>query len=84
MAVDRAGDPPECGERGLLRLLQIEVTATDARRLAGRFRFANRIDKNLLAELDTCRYINDATNVLLIGPPGVGKHTSRPDSGTPP
>ena len=73
----------------LERLLAIEVTATDARRLSGRFRFANLptgatlddfdldaasgIDRNLLAELGTCRYLESATNVLLIGPPGVGK-----------
>ena len=73
----------------LERLLAIEVTATDARRLSGRFRFANLptgatlddfdldaasgIDRNLLAELGTCRYLETATNVLLIGPPGVGK-----------
>lgn len=73
----------------LERLLAIEVTATDARRLSGRFRFANLptgatlddfdldaasgIDRSLLAELGTCRYLETATNVLLIGPPGVGK-----------
>ena len=73
----------------LERLLQIEVTATDARRLAGRFRFANLptgatlddfdldsasgIDRSLLTELATCRFLDTATNVLLIGPPGVGK-----------
>ena len=73
----------------LERLLSIEVTATDARRLSGRFRFANLptgatlddfdfdaasgIDRSLLAELGTCRYLETATNVLLIGPPGVGK-----------
>ena len=73
----------------LERLLAIEVTATDARRLSGRFRFANLptgatlddfdldaasgIDRSLLAELGTCRYLATATNVLLIGPPGVGK-----------
>jgi DNA replication protein DnaC len=73
----------------LEHLLAVEVTATDARRLAGRFRFANLptgatlddfdldaasgIDQSLLAELGTCRYLETATNVLLIGPPGVGK-----------
>ena len=73
----------------LERLLAVEVTATDARRLSGRFRFANLptgatlndfdldaasgIDRSLLAELATCRYLETATNVLLIGPPGVGK-----------
>ena len=75
--------------QALEQLLRIEVTATDARRLAGRFRFANLptgatlddfdidsasgIDRSLLQELGTCRYIDTATNVLLIGPPGVGK-----------
>lgn len=75
--------------RALEHLLAVEVTATDARRLAGRFRFANLptgatltdfdldaasgIDRSLLAELGTCRYLETATNVLLIGPPGVGK-----------
>lgn len=73
----------------LEHLLAVEVTATEARRLAGRFRFANLptgatlddfdldaasgIDQSLLAELGTCRYLETATNVLLIGPPGVGK-----------
>ena len=73
----------------LEHLLAVEVTATDARRLSGRFRFANLptgatlddfdldaasgIDRSLLAELGTCRYLESATNVLLIGPPGVGK-----------
>lgn len=73
----------------LEQLLRIEVTATDARRLTGRFRFANLptgatlddfdldaasgIDRNLLTELATGRFIETATNVLLIGPPGVGK-----------
>ncbi len=75
--------------QALEHLLAVEVTATDARRLSGRFRFANHptgatltdfdldaasgIDRNLLAELGTCRYLETATNVLLIGPPGVGK-----------
>ena len=75
--------------QALERLLSIEVTATEARRLTGRIRFANLpsetrledfdldaavgIDRNLLTELGTCRYLETATNVLLIGPPGVGK-----------
>lgn len=75
--------------QALERLLRVEVTATEARRLAGRFRFANLptghtladfdldaasgIDRSLLDELGTCRFIDTATNVLLIGPPGVGK-----------
>ena len=73
----------------LERLLAIEVDATEARRLAGRLRFAclptpasledfdfdaaAGLDRQLVAELGTCRYLESATNVILIGPPGVGK-----------
>ena len=73
----------------LERLLAIEVTANQARRLAGRLRFASlptpatledfdydaapAVDPRLIAELATCRYLESATNVLLIGPPGPGK-----------
>jgi DNA replication protein DnaC len=73
----------------LERLLAIEVDATEARRLAGRLRFASLptparledfdydaapgVDAKLIAELATCGYLASATNVLLIGPPGVGK-----------
>ncbi len=73
----------------LERLLQIEVDATEARRLAGRLRFASLptpatladfdydaapgVDKKLIDELATGAYLASATNVLLIGPPGVGK-----------
>jgi DNA replication protein DnaC len=87
--LDQAGAEGWSLTHALERLLSIEVTATDARRLSGRFRFANLptgatlddfdldaasgIDRNLIAELGTCRYLETATNVLLIGPPGVGK-----------
>ena len=73
----------------LERLLAIEVDATEARRLAGRLRFASLptpvtlaefdydaapgLDRSLINELATCRYLASATNVLLIGPPGTGK-----------
>ena len=73
----------------LERLLAVEVDATQARRLAGRLRFASiptpvtledfdydaqpGVDRQLINELGTCRYLETATNVLLIGPPGVGK-----------
>jgi len=73
----------------LERLLALEVEATQARRLAGRLRFAclptpasledfdydaaAGIDRQLIAELGSCRYLESATNVLLVGPPGVGK-----------
>ena len=73
----------------LERLLRIEVEATEARRLAGRLRFAclptpatledfdydaqPGVDRKLINDLASCRYLDTATNVLLIGPPGVGK-----------
>lgn len=73
----------------LERLLATEVSASQARRLAGRLRFASlpspatledfdydaapAVDPKLIAELATCRYLENATNVLLIGPPGLGK-----------
>ena len=73
----------------LERLLALEVTAVEARRHAGLLRFANfpapwrledfdytaqpSVDPALMRDLATCRYAEDATNVLFIGPPGVGK-----------
>jgi DNA replication protein DnaC len=73
----------------LERLLRLEVDATEARRLTGRLRFAclptpaslddfdygaaAGLDKSLINELGTCRYLESATNVIMIGPPGVGK-----------
>jgi DNA replication protein DnaC len=73
----------------LEQLLRIEVEATEQRRWEGRMRFANlpapwhiedfdftaqpSIDQALIRELATCAYLEDATNVLFIGPPGVGK-----------
>jgi DNA replication protein DnaC len=73
----------------LEHLLAREVEATEARRLAGRLRFASLptpatladfdfdaapgVDPKLINELATCRYLDTATNILLIGPPGVGK-----------
>jgi DNA replication protein DnaC len=73
----------------LERLLSIEVDTALARRLVGRLRFAclpspatlddfdydaqPGVDRALINELATCRYLDTATNVLMIGPPGVGK-----------
>jgi DNA replication protein DnaC len=70
-------------------LLRVEVTAVEARRHAGLLRFANfpapwrlddfdysaqpSVDPALMRDLATCRFADDATNVLFIGPPGVGK-----------
>lgn len=73
----------------LERLLAAEVEATAARRLAGRLRFAHypltkrladfeldfqpSIDRAVIAELSTLRFVEERRNVLLLGPPGVGK-----------
>jgi DNA replication protein DnaC len=73
----------------LERLLAVEVDTALDRRLIGRLRFAclptpatlddfdydaqPGVDRTLINELATCRYLDTATNVLLIGPPGVGK-----------
>ncbi|MBM4408696.1 MAG: AAA family ATPase [Chloroflexi bacterium] len=73
----------------LERLLSIEVEATLARRRASLERFASlpapwrlsdfdfeaqpAVDRALVSELGTLRFLEDATNVLFIGPPGVGK-----------
>jgi DNA replication protein DnaC len=73
----------------LERLLGVEVTATTARRHAARLQLAGfpapwrladvdydaqpKLDRHLIADLATLRFVDDAANVLFIGPPGVGK-----------
>jgi DNA replication protein DnaC len=73
----------------LERLLAIEVDATEVRRRSSLERFASlpspwrlsdfdfdaqpSVDRQLVNELGTLRFLEDATNVLFIGPPGVGK-----------
>jgi DNA replication protein DnaC len=73
----------------LERLLAVEAASADERRRASLERFAAlpspftladfdfsaqpSVDPKLIADLGTLRFIDDATNVLLIGPPGVGK-----------
>lgn len=73
----------------LERLLAVEVAAVDERRGTSLARFASlpspftladfdfsaqpSVDPKLIAELATLRFVEDATNVLFIGPPGVGK-----------
>ncbi len=70
-------------------LLAAEVAATEQRRLEGRLRFAKfpvrktleqfdfdaqpSLDRRLLDDLATLRFVEEKANVLLIGPPGVGK-----------
>ena len=73
----------------LERLLAVEVDAVDDRRRASLARFASlpspftladydfdaqpSVDRKLVSELGTLRFLEDASNVLFIGPPGVGK-----------
>jgi DNA replication protein DnaC len=70
-------------------LLAVEAGAVAARRHDSLQRFARLpaswhledfdfaaqpgVDRELMRDLCTCRYLDDATNVLFIGPPGVGK-----------
>jgi DNA replication protein DnaC len=70
-------------------LLGAEVEASEARRLERRLRFAGlphrktldefdfsaqpSLDRRLVEELATLRFVQERSNVLLIGPPGVGK-----------
>lgn len=87
--LDRAAQEKLSHSAFLDRLLGVEVEATEARRLSGRQRFAclpapwrledidfdaqPKLDRRLIEELATLRFIEEAANVLLIGPPGVGK-----------
>src|SRR3954468_10385646 len=73
----------------LERLLEIEVESTEARKLASRLRFSclpepwsisdfdfsaqPGVDEKLIRDLATLRFLDDASNVLFVGPPGVGK-----------
>jgi DNA replication protein DnaC len=87
--LDRARTEDLSHSAFLERLLSIEVAATEERRLNGRRRFAcfpvahrledfdfdaqPAVDRKLVDELATLRFVEEASNVLLIGPPGVGK-----------
>ena len=71
-------------------LLAVEVDATEQRRLAGRMRFAGfpstktleefdftaqpGIDRAIVNELATLRFVEEKANVLLIGPPDPVSH----------
>jgi len=87
--LDHARDASLSHTAFLERLLAAEVTATRARRQASLARFAclpapwqisdfdfdaqPSLDRKLIHDLATLRFLDDATNVLLTGPPGVGK-----------
>jgi DNA replication protein DnaC len=75
--------------RFLHDLLAIEVNASEQRRLDGRMRFSRlpahktleqfdptaqpTLDRRLVEDLATLRFVEEKANCLLIGPPGVGK-----------
>jgi DNA replication protein DnaC len=75
--------------RFLHDLLAAEVDAVEQRRLQGRLRFAKlparktieqfdfsaqpSLDRRLVEDLATLRFIDERANLILIGPPGVGK-----------
>ena len=79
---------PELGQDQRV-LLAAEVAAVEQRRLQGRLRFAklparktleqfdfsaqSNLDRRVVEDLATLRFIEDRANVLMIGPPGVGK-----------
>jgi len=87
--LDRAGKEKQSHTVFLEQLLATEVGATEQRRLTGRRRFAclpaewrleqfdfdaqPKLDRGLVQDLATLRFIEEHANVLLIGPPGVGK-----------
>ena len=70
-------------------LLAVEVETTQARRLTSRLRFAclptqsrldafdfsaqPGVDEKLIRELASLRFLDDAGNVVFVGPPGTGK-----------
>src|SRR6266511_3457928 len=70
-------------------LLGVEVASAERRKLAGRLRFAHfpvikrledfdfdaqpGLDRSLVEELATLRFVEEKANVLMVGPPGVGK-----------
>jgi DNA replication protein DnaC len=88
-ALQRAESDKPSYTQFLHDLLAAEVRATEQRRLDGRLRFASfpahktleqfdfdaqpSLDRRLVDELATLRFIAEKANVLLIGPPGVGK-----------
>jgi DNA replication protein DnaC len=87
--LDRALAEQRSPSQVLERLLEIEVEATKARKQRGRLRFARypvhrtladfdfdfqpSLDRKQIAELSTLRFIEEHRNVILLGPPGVGK-----------
>jgi DNA replication protein DnaC len=88
-ALDRALKEKLSPTQVMEQLLEIEVAETKARKTRGRLRFAHypvhktladfdldfqpSIDRTQIAELSTLRFVEERRNILLLGPPGVGK-----------
>jgi DNA replication protein DnaC len=86
--LDRAQRAQPSYQQFLHDLLAVEVEATERRRLDGRLRFASfpahktleefdfsaqpALDRRLVEELATLRFVEEKANVLLIGPPSRG------------
>ena len=89
-ALEQAETDKPSYTRFLHELLSVEITATEQRRLDGRMRFASfpqhktleqfdfdaqpGLDRRLVDELATLRFIEEKANVLLIGPPDLVSH----------
>lgn len=87
--LDRALQEKLSATQVLETLLQAEVEETKARRHRSRLRFARypiiktlaefdfdfqpSLDRKLIAELSTLRFVEQRRNIILLGPPGVGK-----------
>src|SRR5438132_6013483 len=87
--LERARKAKLSSSQVLERLLAAEVEATRSRRLKTRmanahlprnktlanfdFNFQPSIDRQVVAELSTLQFIEERRNVILVGPPGVGK-----------
>lgn len=87
--LDRALQEQLSATQVLERLLEVQVEETKASRRRGRLRYARypvyktlaefdfdfqpSLDRKLIAELSTLRFVQERRNVILLGPPGVGK-----------
>ncbi len=87
--LDRALQEQLSATQVLEQLLGAEVAETRARRERSRLRFARypviktlaefdfdfqpNLDRKLMAELSTLRFVEERRSILLLGPPGVGK-----------
>ena len=88
-ALDRGLTEQRSATQVLEEVLALQVEDTKARRTRGRLRFAHypvhktladfdldfqpSLDRKQVAELSTLRFVEERRNVVLLGPPGVGK-----------